>query len=173
GARALKLGDPVKHDAEDVWLPKPVTFFKDINVSSATIFGIIMLIAVLFADAGVIQEQMADAALLPGVWAVLQALRFAAGIAILLFGVRMFLAEIVPAFEGLSEEVLPGTKPALALPVTFTRAPTSVMLGFLAAALVFLAQLLIFAERGWVLRVPPMITLSFGGAAVVGVGNAG
>lgn len=172
GARALKLGDPVKHDSENVRLPKPVTFFKDINVSTATIIGIIMLIAVLFADAGVVQEQMADAALLPGVWAVLQALRFAAGIAILLFGVRMFLAEIVPAFKGLSEKVLPGTKPALDLPVTFTRAPTSVMLGFLASAFVFLVLMLIFAATGWFVLVPPMIMLFFGGGAGGVFGNA-
>src|SRR5699024_1722607 len=107
-----------------------------------------------------------------GVWAVLQALRFAAGIAILLFGVRMFLAEIVPAFKGLSEKVLPGTKPALDLPVTFTRAPTSVMLGFLASAFVFLVLMLIFAATCWFVLVPPMIMLFFGGGAGGVFGNA-
>lgn len=172
GARALKLGDPVKHNSENVRLPKPVSFFKDINVSTATIIGVIMLIAVLFADSGVVQEQMGDAALLPGVWAVLQALRFAAGIAILLFGVRMFLAEIVPAFKGLSEKVLPGTKPALDLPVTFTRAPTSVMIGFIASTVVFLVLMLIFAATGWFVLVPPMIMLFFGGGAGGVFGNA-
>ena len=172
GARALRLGDPEKHDSERLKLPKPVSFFKDINVSTATVIGLIMLIAILFADAGVVEEQMADAALLPWVWAILQALRFAAGIAILLFGVRMFLAEIVPAFKGLSEKVLPGTKPALDLPVTFTRAPTSVMVGFLASTLVFLALMLIFAATGWFVLVPPMIMLFFGGGAGGVFGNA-
>ena len=85
GARALKLGDPAKHDSEKVRLPKPVSFFKDINVSTATIIGVIMLVAILFADSGVVQEQMGDATVLPWVWAILQALRFAAGIAILAF----------------------------------------------------------------------------------------
>jgi len=172
GARALKLGDPVQHDSEKVRLPKPVSFFKDINVSTATIIGVIMLIAVLFADSGVVQEQMAGATVLPVVWAILQALRFAAGIAILLFGVRMFLAEIVPAFKGLSERVLPGAKPALDLPVTFTRAPTSVMIGFLASTFVFLVLMLIFAATGWFALVPPMIMLFFGGGAGGVFGNA-
>ncbi|WP_193105786.1 PTS transporter subunit IIC [Brachybacterium sp. FME24] len=172
GARALKLGDPIAHDSEKVRLPKPVSFFKDINVSTATIIGVIMLIAILFADSGVVQEQMGDATVLPGVWAILQALRFAAGIAILLFGVRMFLAEIVPAFKGLSEKVLPGTKPALDLPVTFTRAPTSVMIGFLASTFVFLVLMLIFAATGWFVLVPPMIMLFFGGGAGGVFGNA-
>ncbi|MGP9538100.1 PTS transporter subunit IIC [Brachybacterium sp. AOP43-C2-M15] len=172
GARALKLGDPAAHDSEKVRLPKPVSFFKDINVSTATIIGVIMLVAILFADSGVVQEQMGDAALLPWVWAILQALRFAAGIAILLFGVRMFLAEIVPAFKGLSEKALPGTKPALDLPVVFTRAPTSVMIGFLASTLVFLVLMGIFAATGWFVLVPPMIMLFFGGGAGGVFGNA-
>ena len=172
GARALKLGDPVEHDSENVRLPKPVSFFKDINVSTATVISVIMVIAILFADSGVVQEQMGDATVLPGVWAILQALRFAAGIAILLFGVRMFLAEIVPAFKGLSEKALPGTKPALDLPVTFTRAPTAVMIGFLASTLVFLALMLVFAATGWFVLVPPMIMLFFGGGAGGVFGNA-
>ncbi|APX34044.1 PTS ascorbate transporter subunit IIC [Brachybacterium sp. P6-10-X1] len=172
GARALKLGDPVEHDSENVRLPKPISFFKDINVSTATVISVIMVIAILFADSGVVSEQMGDATVLPGVWAILQALRFAAGIAILLFGVRMFLAEIVPAFKGLSEKALPGTKPALDLPVTFTRAPTAVMIGFLASTVVFLALMLVFAATGWFVLVPPMIMLFFGGGAGGVFGNA-
>src|SRR5699024_3775651 len=81
-------------------------------------------------------------------------------------------SEIVPAFKGLSEKVLPGTKPALDLPVTFTRAPTSVMLGFLASAFVFLVLMLIFAATGWFVLVPPMIMLFFGGGAGGVFGNA-
>ena len=172
GARALKLGDPVEHDSENVRLPKPISFFKDINVSTATVISVIMVIAILFADSRVVSEQMGDATVLPGVWAILQALRFAAGIAILLFGVRMFLAEIVPAFKGLSEKALPGTKPALDLPVTFTRAPTAVMIGFLASTVVFLALMLVFAATGWFVLVPPMIMLFFGGGAGGVFGNA-
>lgn len=172
GAKALKLGDPEKHDSEHLKLPRALSFFKDINVSTAFVIGVIMLIAVLFADAGVVEAQMADATVLPWVWALLQALRFAAGIAILLFGVRMFLAEIVPAFKGLSERALPGSKPALDLPVTFTRAPTSVMIGFLTSTVVFLVLMGVFAATGWFVLVPPMIMLFFGGGAGGVFGNA-
>ena len=80
-----------------------------------------MLVAHRVRRRGVVAEQRRARHVSPWVWAMLQALRFAAGIAILLFGVRMFLAEIVPAFRGLSERVLPGTRPALDIPVTFTK----------------------------------------------------
>jgi PTS system ascorbate-specific IIC component len=172
GAKALRLGDPAKHDSENLKLPRALSFFKDINVSTAFVIGVIMLIAILFADPTVVTEQMGDATVLPWVWALLQALRFAAGIAILLFGVRMFLAEIVPAFKGLSERALPGAKPALDLPVTFTQAPTAVMIGFLVSTLVFLVLMGVFAGAGWFVLVPPMIMLFFGGGAGGVFGNA-
>lgn len=172
GARVLRLGDPDKHNAERIRLPKPVSFFKDINVSTATVIGLIMLVAVLFSDETVLEEQMAGAAVLPWVWGILQALRFAAGIAILLFGVRMFLAEIVPAFRGLSERVLPNTKPALDIPVAFTKAPTSVMIGFVTSTLVFLILMAVFGATSLFVLVPPMIMLFFGGGAGGVFGNA-
>lgn len=172
GAKALRLGDPVKHDSEHLRLPKALSFFKDINVSTAFVIGVIMLIAIAFADPAIVQAQMAGATVAPWVWGLLQALRFAAGIAILLFGVRMFLAEIVPAFRGLSEKALPGAKPALDIPVTFTKAPTAVMLGFLASTVVFLILMGVFAFAGWFVLVPPMIMLFFGGGAGGVFGNA-
>lgn len=172
GARALRLGDPVKHDAEKLNLPKALGFFKDITVSTAFITGIIMLVAVLFADPDVVAAITEGQTVAPWVWALLQALRFAAGIAILLFGVRMFLAEIVPAFKGLSERILPGAKPALDLPVTFSRAPTAVMLGFITSTLLFLILMGVFAGTGIFVLVPPMIMLFFGGGAGGVFGNA-
>lgn len=172
GAKALRLGDPVKHDTEKIKLPKKISFLKDINISTALVISLIMLIAIAFADGKVVQVQMGDSALLPWAWGLTQALRFAAGIAILLFGVRMFLAEIIPAFKGISDKLLPGTRPALDIPVTFPKAPTAVMIGFITSTMVFLVFMGIFASAGWFVLVPPMIMLFFGGGAGGVFGNA-
>lgn len=172
GAKALRLGDPEKHDAEKIKLPKKISFLKDINISTALVISLIMLIGIAFADGKVVQTQMGDSALLPWAWGLTQALRFAAGIAILLFGVRMFLAEIIPAFKGISDKLLPGTRPALDIPVTFPKAPTAVMIGFITSTMVFLVFMGIFASAGWFVLVPPMIMLFFGGGAGGVFGNA-
>ncbi|WP_418607222.1 PTS ascorbate transporter subunit IIC [Georgenia sp. SUBG003] len=172
GSKALRLGDAQRHDSERLRLPKSISFFKDINVSTALIISVIMLVAIAFADAGVVQEQMGESELLPWAWGLTQALRFAAGIAILLFGVRMFLAEIVPAFKGISDKVLPGTRPALDIPVVFPKAPTAVMIGFLSSTVVFLVLMGVFAAAGWFVLVPPMIMLFFGGGSGGVFGNA-
>jgi len=44
---------------EKLKLPKALRFFKDVNVSTALVIGIIMLISMIFADKGVLAEQAA------------------------------------------------------------------------------------------------------------------
>ncbi|MEV0665922.1 PTS ascorbate transporter subunit IIC [Actinomadura luteofluorescens] len=173
GYAARPLGSRDKHDTEKLKLPRQLSFFKDVNVSTALIITVIMLVGVAFADHGVVTKAAAemDDKLSPWVWAILVGLRFAGGIAILLFGVRMFLGEIVPAFKGFSDRVIPGTRPALDAPTVFPVAPTAVMVGFVSSTVVFLVCLGVFAGAGWFTLAPPMIMLFFVGGAAALFGN--
>lgn len=171
-----KIGDPEKQDTEKLRLPRWLSFFKDVNVSTAVVIMAIMLIAMAFAEPKVYEAQAAaySASMNPWVWAIVSALRFAAGIAVLLFGVRMFLAEIVPAFKGISDKVIPGARPALDCPTVFPYAPTAVMIGFLSSTAVFLVMMALFPALGWFggfVLVPPMIMLFFPGGAAGVFGN--
>ncbi|MDA2808092.1 PTS ascorbate transporter subunit IIC [Nocardiopsis suaedae] len=171
---AKPLGDPERHGTEKLKLPRRLSFFKDVNVSTALVIGVILLAAMAFADPATVAEAAAayDENIDPWAWGVIAAFRFAAGIAILLYGVRMFLAEIVPAFKGVGEKVVPGSKPALDIPTVFPAAPTAVMIGFVVSTGVFLVFLGVFAATGWFTLVPPMIMLFFGGGAAGVFGNA-
>ncbi len=172
GVIAPAFGSQEEHGSERIKLPKWLGFFKDVNVSTALVIAIIMLIAMIFAQPEVIAEQAAqyDQEISPWVWGFVVAFQFAAGIAILLYGVRMFLGEIVPAFQGISERVIPNSRPALDVPTVFPFATTAVMIGFVSSTIVFLIFLGIFAALGWFVLVPPMIMLFFpgGGAGVFG-----
>ncbi|MBT9150423.1 MAG: Ascorbate-specific PTS system EIIC component [candidate division WS2 bacterium] len=173
GFLAAKLGPYVgkpEHGSETVKIPDRISFLKDITVSTAVVVGIIMVISALFADQAVVANQAGD--LNSIVWALLQGLRFAAGITVLLYGVRMFLAEIVPAFKGISTRIIPGARPALDCPVIFPYAPTAVIIGFLSATVIFLICMVIFGAIGWAAIVPPMIMLFFPGGAAGVFGNA-
>lgn len=172
------VGDPEKHDSEQVKLPDFLAFFKDINVSTAVVITLIMLAAAVAAGAqgnfSVVEEQARNfnADINPYVWTLIAGLRFAGGIAILLFGVRMFLAEIVPAFRGIGEKLIPGAGPALDVPVVFPYAPTAVMIGFLSGTVVFLVFMVAFGAFGVATIVPPMIMLFFPGGGAGVFGNA-
>ena len=49
---------------------------------------------------------------------------------VILAGVRLILGEIVPAFKGISERLVPNSKPALDCPIVYTYAPNAVLIGF-------------------------------------------
>ena len=57
-----------------------------------------------------------------------QALQFCKGLYVLMAGVRLLLAELVPAFQGISMKLVPNSKPALDCPVLFPYAPNAVIL---------------------------------------------
>jgi ascorbate PTS system EIIC component len=174
GKVAPLVGDPEKDDVEKVKVPKRLSFFKDITVSTAVVIGAIMLVGIAFADQGIASAQAAayDPEINTWIWGIVAALRFAAGIAILLYGVRMFLAEIVPAFTGISQRAIPGSRPGLDAPTIFPVAPSAVMVGFLSTTITFLIMMGIFAATGWFVLVPPMIMLFFVGAGAAVYGNA-
>lgn len=117
-----------------------------------------MLISIIFADKEIVAQQAAnyDASISPWVWAIIVGLRFAAGLAILLFGVRTFLAEIVPAFKGISMKVIPGAKPGLDCPAIYPYAPTAVQIGFISATVVYLVLMILMAAVGW-FTIPPSV----------------
>jgi hypothetical protein len=58
---------------------------------------------------------------------------FTVGIVVLLTGVRMMIAELVPAFKGISDKLIPNSVPGLDMPIFFPLAPLSSILGFIGA----------------------------------------
>jgi PTS system ascorbate-specific IIC component len=114
-----------------------------------------------------------------GFWTVMfnQALVFGGGVAVILLGVRTILGEIVPAFAGIAERVIPGAVPALDCPVSFPFAPNAVLVGFLASVVGGLVGFgILWAGVGAALAVPlilpGMIPHFFTGGTAGVFGNA-
>ncbi len=171
----FKLGKYVgkpEESTEAIQFPKALSFFKDYAVSTAVILGIIMIIAsaiCYFVSPATVAKLAGD--LNPIIWAFLRGIYFAVSIVVLLTGVRMFIAEIVPAFRGFAQRIIPGARPALDCPVVFPQAPTAVVIGFVSGLIVFLIFMAIFLVTGFAVIVPPMIMLFFPGGAAAVFGN--
>ena len=98
------------------------------------------------------------------IYSLIQSFKFAAGIAVVLYGVRMFVGEIVPAFRGIATKLVPGARPALDAPILYTYAPNSVILGFLGAFVGAIIWLIVLGSTVGYVFVPTMIVLFFHGA---------
>ncbi|NDL67843.1 PTS ascorbate transporter subunit IIC [Clostridiales bacterium F-3ap] len=116
---------------EETSFPKGLSFLRDSSVSIALTMMVMYLIVAVIAGAEFTETLSGGQNFI--IFALLQAIAFAAGVYIVLQGVRMVIAEIVPAFKGFSEKVVPDAKPALDCPVVFPFAPNAVLIGFLAS----------------------------------------
>ncbi|MCL2222640.1 MAG: PTS ascorbate transporter subunit IIC [Oscillospiraceae bacterium] len=163
------VGNPEK-SAEDMKLPKGLAFFKDTAVAVSVVMLIFYLVLVIIAGPARVEAHAGDTNFL--VFGLLQGLGFAAGVLILLQGVRMFLGEIVPAFKGISDKLVPNAIPALDVPVIFPYAPNSLMIGFIMAVV---GMLVAMATSGAIFGVVPLVSIigAFFTGGVAGIfGNA-
>ncbi|MDD3253191.1 MAG: PTS ascorbate transporter subunit IIC [Lachnospiraceae bacterium] len=163
------LGDKSK-SAEDIKLPESLEFFKDTSMSISIVMGLFYLIVVIMAGPAVVAQYAGETNYI--VYGILKALGFTAGILVLLQGVRMFLGELVPAFKGISDKLVPGAVPALDVPALFAFAPNSLMIGFITAVVGMIVGM--FASSV-VLKVVPLVSIigAFFTGGVAGIyGNA-
>lgn len=120
-----------EHSAEDMNVPKSLLFLRDTPVAISFTMSIIFLVTCLFAGADVVKELSGGKNWF--MFSIMQSITFAAGVYIILQGVRMVIAEIVPAFKGISDKLVPNARPALDCPVVFPYAPNAVLVGFLSS----------------------------------------
>lgn len=163
------FGDSNKN-AEDIKLPHSLSFFKDTASSVAIVMGFFYLSLTLIAGPERVSVYAGDQNFL--VWGLLGALRFTAGILVLLQGVRMFLGELVPSFKGIADILVPGAIPALDCPAIFGFAPTALMIGFITSILGMTVGMIV---SGLVFGIIPLISIIggfFTGGAAGIMGNA-
>ncbi|MGE5485757.1 MAG: PTS ascorbate transporter subunit IIC [Ignavibacteriales bacterium] len=163
------VGKP-EETTEKVTLPDNISFVKDVTVGTSVVVGLVAVIAALFAGREFVSKQAGDMNYV--IYTLLEGFKFGAGTTVLLVGVRMILAEIVPAFRGIATRIVPNAKPALDCPIVFNYAPMGVIIGFLSATAAFLVLMIIFGVTGFAVIIPPMIQLFFPGGAAGVFGNS-
>ena len=169
GWSARLLGkDPESTSAEDMEFPKGLGFLRESLVSTGLIMLVIFLVPAFFLSGDSRAALGGDTTWY--VYLFTQALTFSAGVAVVIYGVRVILAEIVPAFTGIAERLVPDAKPALDIPVVFPFGANSVIIGFLASFVAGIVMLLIMGPIGLAAIVPGLVPHFFvgGGAGVIG-----
>ncbi|MED4887695.1 PTS ascorbate transporter subunit IIC [Lysinibacillus sp. FSL R7-0073] len=171
---SAKIGKLVGNKAkstEDIQVPKSLGFLRDTSVAISLTMSVFFVIVALFAGPSYIEAQLSGGSNFI-IFAIMQAVTFAAGVYIILAGVRMLIAEIIPAFKGIADKLVPNTKPALDCPTIFPFAPNAVIIGFLFSFLAGLVSMFILPFIGLKVIVPGLVPHFFTGAAAGVFGNA-
>jgi PTS system ascorbate-specific IIC component len=161
-------GDPESTSAEDIDFPQGLGFLRESLVSTGLIMLIIFLVPAFFLPGESRSALGGDTTWY--VYLFTEALTFSAGVAVVIYGVRVILAEIVPAFSGIADRLVPDAKPALDIPVVFPFGANSVIIGFLSSFVAGVVMLLIMGPIGLAAIVPGLVPHFFvgGGAGVIG-----
>lgn len=170
-----------EHSTEDLKFPKSLGFLREIAITGSITIAItyIVMYFILIAngqDPAVVWGY-ADGNTGIFTYVFTHAIYFGVGITIMLQGVRMLISEIVPAFQGIAEKVVPNAIPALDVPVIFPYAPNALLIGFMVAMVTSIVTILITGAAGiFPTVVIPLISTCFfeiGCASIVGNATGG
>lgn len=174
GLLGKAFGDK-KRSTEDLQISEKWDFLREITVTSSLVMFIVYLVVGAILGGQVTDIFATDKNIV--VYALMQGVLFGAGLTVLLAGVRMMLAEIIPAFKGISDKLIPDAIPALDCPIIFPYAPNAVLIGFIVSMVTSVIAIIILGKTGLFpyAILPLTITCFFeiGTAAVIGNGTGG
>jgi ascorbate PTS system EIIC component len=156
---------------EEIKFPKGLGFLRDSSVTISLTMVILYVIIALFAGPTYVEKDLSGGTHYI-VFSIIQGVTFAAGVFVILSGVRLVLAEIVPAFKGISTKLVPNSKPALDCPIVFPYAPNAVLIGFFCSFLGGIVGMAILGFAGAVIILPGVVPHFFTGATAGVFGNA-
>lgn len=156
---------------EEIKFPKGLGFLRDSSVTISLTMVILYVIIALFAGPSYVEAELSGGTHYI-VFSIIQGVTFAAGVFVILSGVRLVLAEIVPAFKGISTKLVPNSKPALDCPIVFPYAPNAVLIGFFCSFLGGIVGMVILGFAGAVIILPGVVPHFFTGATAGVFGNA-
>jgi PTS system ascorbate-specific IIC component len=170
------LGNPAK-STEDIQMPKGLSFLKEMVISTSIIMFLLYLIFGLIAGPQWAADTYAGGQVwIWFFWTIFKGIGFGAALVVLLTGVRMMLAEIIPAFHGIAKAIVPNAVPALDCPMVFPYGQNALAIGFPIAMITSLITLAIFNLAGYSYVVLPLVVAAFfdvGPAAVVANATGG
>ncbi|MEJ5063459.1 PTS sugar transporter subunit IIC [Erwinia sp. MYb375] len=169
-AGVAKVTGDVSKSTEDVELPQALSFLQDTYLSMMVVMIPIYLIPAIAAGPEVVAASSNGVNYL--VYAFLQSIQFVVGVYVLLAGVRLLLAEIVPAFRGIALRIVPDAVPALDCPVLFPYAPNAVIIGFISTTIGAVIGMFLFPWVGLAMILPGMLTNFFAGGTAGIFANA-
>ena len=171
---APKIGNAEKDDIEKKKLPASLSILQDSVIATALVMLLSVVVIFLViggdqiewlrtGDGGFAQATYKNNI----VFALWIGLTLTANIVVLLYGVRMFVGEIMMSLKGISEKLLPGAVAGVDCAAIFGFAPKSVVLGLIFGAIgQVLGLVLLLVFKSPIFLIPGFIPLFFDNATI-------
>lgn len=156
---------------EEMNVPKSISFLRDSVVSISLTMLILYVIVAVAAGSQFVETKLSGGTNFL-VYSLMEALTFSAGFILIQNGVRLVLAEIVPAFKGISSKLVPDSKPALDCPIVFPYAQNAVIIGFISSFIGGIVSMFVLGAMGLVVIIPGVVPHFFLGATSAVFGNS-
>ncbi|MGB5822592.1 MAG: PTS ascorbate transporter subunit IIC [Proteocatella sp.] len=134
---------------EDLAIPESLGFLRDNVVITGLVMMLIYMAASILVGADIREAAYgaANSTLSASmVFSVMQGFTFGAGVMVMLTGVRVMMSELMPAFHGIAEKLIPDAVPALDCPMIFPYAPNAVIIGFIVSMISSIITIALFAR---------------------------
>lgn len=168
-----------EQSTEKLFFPKSLGFLREVSITGSIVICLTYIVIAI-----ILQVNGFDPAVVWGyaggttgifTYIFTHSIYFGVGVTVMLQGVRMLIGEIVPAFKGIAEKVVPGAIPALDAPVIFGYAPNALILGFIVAMITSTITIILTAGMFPTVIIPLTFTCFFeiGCAAIIGNATGG
>ncbi|MBJ8265450.1 PTS ascorbate transporter subunit IIC [Staphylococcus pseudintermedius] len=156
---------------EEINFPKGLSFLRESTISISLTMILLYLIASLFAGVGYVHDEISkDQNFI--VFSLIQGVTFAAGGVYHFNGRPLDFGRNCTAFKGISEKLVPHSKPALDCPIVFPYAQNAVLIGFFVSFLTGVLGMFVMFLIGGVVILPGVVPHFFLGATSGVFGNA-
>lgn len=174
-----KLIGNKEKSTEDLNIPASLGFLREVSITGPIVIALTYIVMYF-----ILKSNGFDPAVVWGyaegstgifTYIFTHSIYFGVGVTIMLQGVRMLIAEIVPAFKGIAEKFVPGAIPALDVPVIFPYAPNALIIGFIVAMITSVATIILTAGMFPTVIIPLTFTCFFeiGCASIIGNATGG
>ena len=172
---AAKIGGLVgnkEQDLEDIKIPKRLNFLREMTIALTVVMTFMFFLISLISGPGWVMQNVSEGRDIIA-FSLLNGLQFGLWITVIITGVRMLLSEIIPAFHGIADKIIPNAVPGLDVPLLFPNHPTSVIFGFLVSlAAGFVGMGILGVMNYPVVVFPALIPTFFTGAVTAIFGNS-
>lgn len=164
---------------EDLNIPSSLGFLREVSITGSIVIALTYIVMAIILQLNGLNpgEVWGYAGGTTGVFTYIftHSIYFGVGVTIMLQGVRMLIAEIVPAFKGIADKFVPGAIPALDVPVIFPYAPNALIIGFITAMITSIITIILTAGMFPTVIIPLTFTCFFeiGCASIVGNATGG